>query len=72
MTGRHPFDKLTRDFTPERRERVDARKAVAHLTPAVQPKKPLPLRDLARFRAAMSRLQRSAAELLREMRDEGL
>ena len=47
-------------------------KAVAHLTPAMRPKKPLPLGDLARFRAAMPRLRRPAAELLREMRDEGL
>ena len=27
MSGRHPFDELTKDFTPERRARVDARKA---------------------------------------------
>lgn len=47
-------------------------KAVAHLTPAGRPKKPLPLRDLARFRAAMPRLRRPVAELLCEMRDEGL
>ena len=47
-------------------------KAVAHLTPAIRPKKPLSLRDLARFRAAMPRLRRPAAELLRELRDEGL
>ena len=26
MTGRHPFGELTRDFTPERRRRVDAMK----------------------------------------------
>ena len=47
-------------------------KAVAHLSPAVRPRKPLPLRELAGFRAAMPRLRRPAAELLREMRDEGL
>ena len=46
-------------------------KAVAHLTPAVRPKKPLPLRDLARFRAAMPRLRRPVAELRCEMRNEG-
>ena len=47
-------------------------KAVAHLSAAVHPKKPLPLRELARFRAGMPRLRRPAAELLREVRDEGL
>ena len=47
-------------------------KAVAHLSPAVAPRKPLPLQDLAGFRATMPRLRRPAAELLREMRDEGL
>ena len=47
-------------------------KAVAHLSAAVRPKKPLPLRELAGFRDAMPPLRRSAAELLREMRDEGL
>ena len=26
MSGRHPFEKLTREFTPERRARVAARK----------------------------------------------
>ena len=26
MSGRHPFSELTRDFTPERRRRVDAMK----------------------------------------------
>lgn len=47
-------------------------KAVAHLTPAARRKKPLPLRDLARFRAATPRLRRPASERLCEMRDEGL
>ena len=47
-------------------------KAVAHLSLAVCPRKPLPLQDLAGFRAAMPRLRRPAAELLREVRDEGL
>ena len=47
-------------------------KAVAHLSAVVGPKKPLPLRELARFRATMPRLRRSAADLLREFRDEGL
>ena len=27
MSGRHQFQELTRDFTPERRRRVDAKKA---------------------------------------------
>ena len=36
------------------------------------PKKPLPLRELAGFRATMPRLRRTAAELLREARDERL
>ena len=26
MTGRHPFSELTKDFTPERRRRIDAMK----------------------------------------------
>ena len=47
-------------------------KAVAHLSAAVGPKKPLPLGDLAEFRASMPPLRRPAAELLREARDEGL
>ncbi len=47
-------------------------KAVAHLTAAVRLKKPLPLRELARFRAAMPQLRRPSAELLREARDERL
>ena len=33
--------------------------------------KPLPLRELAEFRASMPRLKRSSAEVLRELRDEG-
>jgi prevent-host-death family protein len=47
-------------------------RAVAHLSAAIRPKKPLPLRDLARFRADMPRLRRPAAELLREVREERL
>ena len=47
-------------------------KAVAHLSAAVRPKKPLPLSDLAGFRAAMPQLRCPAAELLREVRDERL
>ena len=47
-------------------------KAVAHLAPATRPRKPLPLGELAAFRASMPRLRRPAAELLREVRDEWL
>lgn len=47
-------------------------KAVAHLSPAARQQKPLPLEELARFRATMPRLRRPSAELLREIRDEGL
>ena len=47
-------------------------KPVAHLSSAVRPGKPLPLRELAEFRASMPRLRRPAAELLREARDEEL
>lgn len=47
-------------------------KAVAHLSPATGPRKPLPLGELAGFRASMPRLRRPAAELLREVRDERL
>ena len=36
-------------------------RAVALLFPAVRPKKPLPLRELAEFRAAMPWLRRPAA-----------
>ena len=46
--------------------------ADAHLSPTIGPRKPLPLRELAEFRVAMPRLRRSSAELLREVRDEGL
>ena len=44
-------------------------RAVAHLSAAIRPKKPLPLRELAGFRADMPRLRRPAAELLREVRE---
>ena len=46
-------------------------KPVGRLSPAIPPRKPLPLRDLADFRAAMPGLRRPAAELLAEVRDEG-
>ena len=47
-------------------------KAVAHLSAVAGPRKPLPLRELAGFRATMPRLRRPTAELLREVRDAGL
>ena len=47
-------------------------RAVAHLSAVFGPKKPLPLEKLAGFRASMPRLRRPAAELLREVREEGL
>jgi prevent-host-death family protein len=47
-------------------------RAVARVVPASRPKRPLPLDDLASFRAAMQSLRRPAAKLLRELRDEEL
>jgi prevent-host-death family protein len=47
-------------------------RAVAHVRPASRPKQPLPLDDLATFRATMPRPRRPSAALLREARDEGL
>ena len=44
-------------------------KAVARLSAAVGPGKPLRLREPAGLRAAMPRLRRPAAELLRDLRD---
>ncbi len=46
--------------------------AVAHIRPATRIKKPLCLKELAEFRAAMPPLRRPSVELLRELRDEGL
>ncbi|MBI2312895.1 MAG: type II toxin-antitoxin system prevent-host-death family antitoxin [Betaproteobacteria bacterium] len=46
--------------------------AVARLSAEKGPKKTLPLRSLAEFRAHMPRWRKSSAELIREMRDEGL
>lgn len=45
---------------------------VAHMGPAARPKRPLPLKELAQFRATMPPLRRPSLELLREVRDEGL
>lgn len=47
-------------------------KAVAHIAPARRPRMPLPLKELAVFRATMPRLRRPSVDLLREVRDEGL
>jgi prevent-host-death family protein len=45
-------------------------KPVANITSAAQPKQPIPLKELAAFRARMPRLRRPSAELIRAMRDE--
>ena len=45
-------------------------KLVAHMRPAVPPKKPLPLNELAAFRARMPGWGKSSARLLREARDD--
>ena len=44
---------------------------VAQLSPAARFSKPLPLRELAEFRASMPFQKRSSVEVLREIRDEG-
>ena len=44
-------------------------KLLAHIR-TVPPKKPLPLEELAAFRARMPRWRKSSARLLREMRDD--
>ena len=43
MSGRHPFDDLTKHFTPERRARIDARKAELRAA--------MPLHELRQARA---------------------
>jgi prevent-host-death family protein len=47
-------------------------RAVAHMGPAAPAKGPLPLNELAAFRATMPPLRRPSAELLRQARDEAL
>jgi len=47
-------------------------RAVARILAALRPKQPLPLDELAAFRATMPPLRRPSAELLREARDDGL
>lgn len=46
-------------------------KPVAHIRQAVPPKEPIDLEALAAFRSTLPFQERSSAELLREMRDEG-
>lgn len=43
---------------------------VARISPVAKPKRPI--KSLAEFRNRMPRWRKSSAELLREMRDEGL
>lgn len=45
-------------------------KAVAHIRPALPPKKPLPLEKPAAFRAGASRWRKDSATLVRQMRDD--
>ena len=54
MSGRHPFSDLTRDFTPERRRRIDdiKRELLAEM----------PLQELRRARALT---QRDMAKMLK-------
>jgi prevent-host-death family protein len=47
-------------------------RAVAHILSATRTKKPLRLKKLAEFRAAMPALRRPSAELMRELREEEL
>ena len=47
MSGRHAFGRLTKDFSPERRVRVDARKAELRAA--------MPLHELRRARAMTQR-----------------
>jgi prevent-host-death family protein len=44
---------------------------VARILAATSPKQPIPLEELAAFRATMPQMLRSSAEILRELRDEG-
>jgi len=54
-------------------DKVEAGKEViARIPSAVDPEQPLPLDELAAFRATMPHPRRPSAELLREARDEGL
>ena len=46
-------------------------KAIAQVSAISGPRKPLPLEELAAFRATMPRQSRPSTEILRKMRDEG-
>ena len=54
MSGRHAFENLTKNFTPERRTRIDARKAELRAA--------LPLHELRQARAMT---QKAIAEVLK-------
>ena len=54
MSGRHPFSELTKDFTPERRQRIDTLKSDLLAE--------MPLNELRRARALT---QRDLANMLR-------
>ena len=54
MSGRHPFNELTRDFTPERRRRIDVIKSELLAE--------MPLHELRRARALT---QRDMAKILK-------
>ena len=54
MSGRHAFDELTKDFTPERRARVDARKSELRAA--------MPLHELRQARAMT---QKALGEVLK-------
>ena len=54
MSGRHPFNELTKDFTPERRRRVDEMKRALFAE--------MPLHELRRARALT---QRDMAKMLK-------
>jgi antitoxin (DNA-binding transcriptional repressor) of toxin-antitoxin stability system len=45
-------------------------KPVAHICRIVPPKQPLPLEELAAFRARLQRWSKDSARLVREMRDD--
>ncbi len=46
-------------------------KAVAQVSPAAMAKEPIPVDELAAFRATMPRLPQSSADVIRAIRDEG-
>ena len=50
MSGRRPFSELTKDFTPERRRRIEAMKS--------EPLAEMPLHELRRARALTQRTWR--------------